>query len=83
MVSKNSGKTKKDVEEWTKIIFDGIKESLRLYGGVKIVNFGKFTIRERKGRMGKNPNTKEDLYIEGRKTVHFDPGNEIKKLVNY
>lgn len=83
MVSKHTGRTKKEIEEWTTLIFDEVKEAVRLHGGLKIVNFGTFDTRERKGRMGKNPNTQEDLYIEGRKTLHFTPGKDIKEIVNY
>lgn len=47
------------------------------------MNFGTFDTRDRKGRMGKNPNTQEDLYIKGRKVLHFTPGKEIREIVNY
>lgn len=83
MVSDHTGRTKKDIEEWTTLIFEEVKEAIKLYGGLKIVNFGTFNIRERKGRIGKNPNTQENLYIKGRKVLHFTPGKEIKEIVNY
>ena len=83
MVSSNTGRTKKDVDEWVTLIFEEVKKAVKLYGGLKLVNFGTFDTRERKGRMGKNPNTQEDLYIEGRKVLHFTPGKEIREIVNY
>ncbi len=83
MVSDHTGRTKKEVEEWTTLIFEEVKRAVKLYGGLKIVNFGTFDTRDRKGRMGKNPNTQEDLYIKGRKVLHFTPGKEIREIVNY
>ena len=53
MVSEHTGRTKKDIEEWTTLIFEEVKEAVKLYGGLKLVNFGTFDTRERKGRMGK------------------------------
>lgn len=83
MVSEHTGRTKKDTEEWLTLFVEEAKRAIKLYGGLKIVNFGTFSTRNRKGRMGKNPNTKEDLYIEARKTLHFEPGKEIKEIINY
>ena len=83
MVSSHTGRTKKDIEEWTTLILDEIKEAVKLYGGLKLVNFGTFETRNRKGRMGKNPNTNEDIYIPGTKHLHFTPGKDIKAILNY
>ena len=83
MVSDHTGRTKKEVLELTTLFFVDVIRALKLYGGLKIVNFGTFDTRDRKGRMGKNPNTQEDLYIKGRKVLHFTPGKEIREIVNY
>ena len=40
---------------------------------VKLSNFGTFTIREKKARVGRNPKTKEEKIISSRKVVLFKP----------
>ncbi len=59
------------------IIEDLIKEKK-----LKISNFGTFSIREKKSRIGRNPKTKELKNISSRFVVLFKPSKEFKELVN-
>ena len=59
------------------IIEDLIKEKK-----LKISNFGTFTIRKKKSRLGRNPKTKEEKKISQRNVVLFKPSKEFKKIVN-
>ncbi len=49
---------------------------------VKISNFGTFSIREKKERIGRNPKTQEKKIISSRKVVLFKPSKQFKKFVN-
>ena len=49
---------------------------------LKISNFGTFSIREKKSRLGRNPKTKEEKVISKRNVVLFKPSKEFKKFVN-
>ena len=49
---------------------------------LKISNFGTFSIREKKSRLGRNPKTKEEKIISKRNVVLFKPSKEFKKFVN-
>ena len=60
------------------LIINGIKSDKKL----KISNFGTFTLRKKKSRIGRNPKTKEQRIIEERKVVLFKPSKEFKKFVN-
>ena len=60
------------------LIIVGIKEDKKL----KIQNFGTFTIRQKKRRIGRNPKTKEERVVKERKVVLFKPSKEFKKFVN-
>ena len=60
------------------LIIVGIKEDKKL----KIQNFGTFTIRQKKRRIGRNPKTKEERIVKERKVVLFKPSKEFKKFVN-
>ena len=60
------------------LIISGIKRDKKL----KISNFGTFTLREKKSRIGRNPLTKEKKIISERNVVLFKPSREFKELVN-
>ena len=76
------GFPKKVIEEIINDLIDliivGIKEDKKL----KIQNFGTFTIRQKKRRIGRNPKTKEERIVKERKVVLFKPSKEFKKFVN-
>lgn len=49
---------------------------------VVIVGFGKFTVKQRDERTGRNPQTGEDLLISSTNKVVFKPGKGFKDAVN-
>ena len=49
---------------------------------IKISNFGTFTLRVKKSRIGRNPKTKEKKLISNRNVVLFKPSNELKNYIN-
>ena len=49
---------------------------------LKLSNFGTFSIREKKSRVGRNPKTKERKIISERKVVLFKPSKEFKDFIN-
>ena len=66
------------INDLIELIISGIKRDKKL----KISNFGTFTLREKKSRIGRNPKTKEQRIIKERKVVLFKPSKEFKKFVN-
>jgi DNA-binding protein HU-beta len=48
---------------------------------VKLVGFGTFSVSNRKARMGRNPQTGEEIQIPARKVPVFRPGKELKEAV--
>ena len=70
--------TENILEDLFNIIFDELKKN----GKVKITNFGTFTVRKKKSRIGRNPKTKEIKTISERKVILFKPSNEFKKKIN-
>ena len=59
-----------------------ITESLKKENKLKISNFGTFSIRNKKSRIGRNPLTKEKKVISDRNVVLFKASKEFKDLVN-
>ena len=49
---------------------------------LKLSNFGTFTFRAKKSRIGRNPKTKEKKIISNRNVVLFRPSNELKNYIN-
>ena len=62
--------------------FSLIITNLLLEGKIKISNFGTFSIRSKKSRVGRNPKTKEEKNISKRNVVLFKPSKEFKALIN-
>ena len=56
----------------------------RLVGGenVKISSFGSFLVRQKGGRMGRNPKTGEEVPIEPRRVLVFRPSQVLKASVS-
>ena len=66
------------IEEFFSLIISNIKNEKKL----KISNFGTFSIRLKKSRIGRNPKTKEEKTISQRNVVLFKPSKEFKKFIN-
>ena len=66
------------IDEFFSIIVSNLKKEKK----VKISNFGTFSIRQKKIRIGRNPKTKEEKMISARNVVLFKPSKEFKKLLN-
>jgi len=62
--------------------FEIIIEGLLKDGEVKISNFGKFKILNKKSRIGRNPKTRQEFNIDKRRVVTFYPSLSIKKKIN-
>ena len=62
--------------------FQSIEQNLMIDKKIKITNFGTFSLREKKDRVGRNPKTKEEKIITKRIVVLFKPSKEFKRFVN-
>ena len=49
---------------------------------LKISNFGTFSIRKKRSRIGRNPQTKEKKIISDRNVVLFKPSKDFKIFIN-
>jgi len=56
--------------------------NLKKYKKIKISNFGTFSLRLKKSRLGRNPKTKEKKTISERNVVLFKPSSELKNYIN-
>lgn len=73
--------TKKSAGEITDAVFDLIAEGLKEEGKVVISGFGTFSVKDRAGRIGRNPKTGEPVEIAATKVPAFKAGKELKTLI--
>ena len=76
------GKTKKETSKIVDNILEVIAEALKNGEKVSLLGFGNFEVRQRAARIGRNPQTGEEIHIEASKVPSFKPGKQLKELVN-
>ena len=80
-VAEKSGLTRKDSEKAVNAAFDAITESLVKGEKVALVGFGAFEVKERAARVGRNPQTKEEITIPASRVASFKVGKALKDAV--
>ena len=76
------GFSKRDATHVVEATFEIIKDRLEKGEKVKISGFGNFLVNSKHPRKGRNPQTGEEIIIEGRKVLTFKPSQILKKTVN-
>lgn len=81
-ISDETGLIQEDVKAVLQKSLDYIIDSLERNETVEFRNFGVFEVRERKERIGRNPNKPEyDVTIPARRVVKFKPGKVMKNRI--
>lgn len=80
-VSKKMQLTKAETERIIDSTLDTISDELKAGKKVRLVGFGNFVVRTRKGRIGRNPQTGEKITIGSTKGPAFVPGINLKKAI--
>ena len=81
IVSEKVGLTKKDAEHAVSVLFDEIQKALEKGDSVKVSNFGVFTLKNRKERVGTSPVDGSKITIPATKTVGFKPSKNLKEVI--
>ena len=76
------GFSKKISENLLEDVLRNIIDNLKANKKVKISNFGTFSIRKKKSRLGRNPKTKEKKIISERNVVLFKASKDFKEYIN-
>jgi integration host factor subunit alpha len=79
---KVGGFSKKEAAEIVESVFNQIKETLERGEKIKISGFGNFIVREKKARIGRNPQTGEEITISARRVLTFKPSQVLKNILN-
>ncbi|MHC4959648.1 MAG: HU family DNA-binding protein [Planctomycetota bacterium] len=70
--------SKADAQRTLEMVLSRITDGLIRDDKVQIQGFGTFMKKQRKERMGRNPQTKEPMLIPASRTVTFKPGADLK-----
>ena len=68
--------------ELVEAVFEVIKQTLESGEDVMISGFGKFSVRKKQERRGRNPHTGEPLMLSPRKVVTFKCSGILRDKVN-
>ena len=81
-VAKQNGWPKTKSFEIVETLLEIIKKSLESGEDVLISGFGKFCVKKKKERRGRNPATGGDMMLRPRKVVTFKWSGKLKDKVN-
>lgn len=76
------GFTKKQAVDVVESLLDIIKGSLSDDQDVLVSGFGKFCVKHKKPRRGRNPATGDDLMLKERKVVTFKCSGKLREKIN-
>jgi len=76
------GYPKNHSSEIVETLLELIKGSLESGDDVLISGFGKFCVREKGERRGRNPSTGDDMILEPRRVVTFRCSGKLKEKLN-
>ncbi len=79
---KVGGFSKKESAEVVEAVFDTMKGVLARGNKVKISGFGNFVVRDKKRRIGRNPQTGDPIPISARRVLTFKPSQVLKNALN-
>ena len=83
MVYRELGISKIESTALVESFFEIIKDELAKGNEVMISGFGKWSVKQKNARNGRNPQTGEDLNIAARKIVTFRSAEKLKSVVNH
>lgn len=76
------GLPKRESTEVVEMLFEMMKETLERGDNLKISGFGSFLIRDKRSRMGRNPQTGQAMEITARRVITFKPSQILRDALN-
>ena len=76
------GFSKKDSSKVVEMMFDIMKETLEKGEKIKISGFGNFLVRQKRSRVGRNPQTGDEIEITARRVLTFKPSHVLRSAMN-
>ncbi len=82
LVARHRSFSRRQAEIAVNAVFDGIAGGLASGRRVEIRGFGSFTVKQRRGRQGRNPKTGEAVAIDEKYFPFFRAGKEVRTEIN-
>ena len=74
--------TKQESRQAVERLFEVMKDTLANGEDLLISGYGKFSVRQKNARRGRNPQTKEALMLQARKVLVFKASGVLRKRMN-
>ena len=81
-IAESNGFPKNRATETVESLLEIIKQTLENGEDILISGFGKFWVREKRERRGRNPHTGEDLMLAPRKVIVFICSGVLRDKIN-
>jgi len=78
----HEGLTKSQATESVEILLRLAKDTLASGSDLLLSGFGKFNVKHKKKRLGRNPQTGEQLDLDARHVVTFKPSGILRERIN-
>jgi len=82
MISENNGFTRNKSVDVLETLIEIIKRNLASGEDVLISGFGKFCVKDKHQRRGRNPATGEELMLDPRKVITFKCSGKLRQAIN-
>ncbi|MGX9727150.1 MAG: integration host factor subunit alpha [Candidatus Electronema sp. VV] len=79
---KHPSLTKTQAAESVETFIQLVKESLIKGEDLLLSGFGKFNVKDKKPRRGRNPQTGDELILDARRVVTFKPSGILRSKIN-
>jgi DNA-binding protein HU-beta len=80
-IAEEAGVPTSEAQKYFEAFEEVVTEALKAGEEVQITGFAKFSVRERKVREGRNPQTGEMMKIAAQKVPSFSAGNPLKEAI--
>ncbi len=77
------GISKKEAVDVVETVFETMKEILQKGENLKLSRFGNFSVRSKRQRVGRNPQSGKKLMISARRVLSFKPSHLLKGALNH
>ena len=81
-VAKSANVSKRAAEEAVTATINGIEDSLAKGDGISLQGFGSFTVKQRGERIGRNPQSGEQITIPAKKVCKFKSSKALAAKIN-
>lgn len=80
LVAKETKLSKKTAAEVVDSTFENLAKAIKKDERIQVPGFGTFSVRSRKARSGRNPQTGAVINIKDSRTVGFKPARSLKRI---